>query len=127
MGKRILVVDDEGIIVKTIGNLLKREGYLVDSATTSNQALDKVKKESFDLIITDIRMPKLDGLELITKIKKYLQEKKKADIPVIFITGFADSDAHIKAGKFGKVIFKPFDMKEFLSEVEKALTVTNDG
>jgi response regulator RpfG family c-di-GMP phosphodiesterase len=67
-------------------------------------------------------MPQMDGLETVTHIKKYLKDNKKPNIPVIFITGYADSDAHIKAEKIGKVIFKPFDMNEFLAEVAKSLS-----
>jgi CheY-like chemotaxis protein len=121
MEKNILVVDDEGLITKTVGNLLKREGYTVEVAEDGLQAQEKVKKADFNLIIADIRMPEMDGLETVIRIKKFLKENKKPDIPVIFITGYADSDSHIKAGKIGKVIFKPFDIKEFLSEVTRSL------
>ncbi|MCM8792661.1 MAG: response regulator [Candidatus Omnitrophica bacterium] len=122
MAKKILVVDDEEIITKTISNLLKREGYVTEVAETGLQAIEKVKKANFDLIVVDIRMPNMNGLEFIHYIKKYLKSNKKPDIPVIFITGYADSDGHIKAEKFGKVIFKPFDMKEFLAEVARSLS-----
>lgn len=121
MKKRILVIDDEGIIIKTVGNLLTREGYEIQTCQNGTQAIDSVKNNDFDLIVTDIRMPDIDGLETIKTIKKYLKDQKKPDIPVIFITGFADSDAHVKAEKIGKVIFKPFDMKEFLKIVAQKL------
>ena len=122
MSKNILIIDDEGIITKTIGNLLKREGYIADIAESGQDAVEKVKNTEFGLIVADIRMPGMDGLEAISNIKKYLKEEKKPDIPVIFITGYADSDAYIKAEKYGKVIFKPFDMKEFLTEVTATLS-----
>lgn len=122
MPKKILVIDDEGMITTTIGNLLKREGYFIETSESGQDAIEKVKKVDFDLIVIDIRMPNMNGLEFIHQVKKYLRDNKKPDIPVIFITGYADSDAHIRAEKFGKVIFKPFDMKEFLSEVAKSLS-----
>jgi len=121
MAKKILVVDDEGLITKTVGNLLKREGYEVDICESGFQAQEKIENKDFDLIIADIRMPGINGLETIKNVKKYLKTKNKPDIPVVFITGYADSNAHIKAEKFGKVIFKPFDMKEFLAEVSRSL------
>lgn len=121
MAKKILLIDDDGMITKTVGNLLKREDYIVDVSESGQQAIKKTQNIDFDLIITDIRMPQMDGLETISHIKKNLKTAKKPDMPVIFITGYADSDAHIKAKKFGKVIFKPFDMKEFLREVAKSL------
>jgi len=121
MTKKILVIDDERIITKTVGNLLEREGYVVEVAGSGLEAIKKVKNTDFDLIVVDIRMPQMNGLETIVGIKKYLKEEKKPDIPAIFITGYADSEAPLKAEKFGKVIFKPFDMKEFLEEVAKSL------
>lgn len=121
MAKRILVIDDEGMITQTVGNLLKREGYISEVAGSGYQAIERIKSINFDLIVADIRMPQMDGLETINNIKKYLKDSKKTDIPVIFITGYADSDAHIKAEEYGTVIFKPFDLKEFLTEVGKTL------
>lgn len=121
MKKNILVIDDDGMIVKTIGSLLKREGYVVDISETGQQAIEKIRTVDFNLIITDIRMPQMDGIETISCIRKILKDEKKQDIPIIFITGYADSNAHIKAEKFGKVIFKPFDMRAFLEEVANSL------
>ncbi len=121
MAKKILVIDDEGIVIKTVGNLLKREGYLAEVVNNGFQAIETVKDNDFDLIIADIRMPNIDGVTTIKKIKENLRENKKADIPTIFITGYADSDAHIKAREFGKVLFKPFDLTEFLDAVKEAL------
>lgn len=121
MAKNILVIDDEGIITKTVNNLLAREGYTTEVSENGLKAIEKVKSTDFDLIIADIKMPQMDGLETISHIKKYLKDKNKPDIPIIFITGYADSDAHIKAEKFGKVIFKPFDMKEFLAVIANFL------
>jgi len=122
MLKKILLVDDEGIITRTVGNLLKREGYNVEISESGQEAIEKVKTAEFDLIVTDIKMSKIDGVKAAVSIKNYLKEKKKPDIPIIFITGYADSDAYLKAEKYGKVVFKPFDMKEFLTEVAKSLT-----
>ncbi|OGX23602.1 MAG: hypothetical protein A3J51_06695 [Omnitrophica WOR_2 bacterium RIFCSPHIGHO2_02_FULL_45_21] len=121
MAKKILVIDDDGMITRTVGNLLKREGYITIVVENGLEAIEEIKKTGSDLIIADIRMPNMDGLETVQHIKKYLENKSKSDIPVIFITGYADSDAHIKAKKFGEVIFKPFDMKEFLAEIAKSL------
>jgi CheY-like chemotaxis protein len=121
MRKKILVIDDEGIITSTIANLLKREEYSVEVATSGQSGIAKFKSMKFDLIITDIRMPIMDGFTTVAEIKDYAKGTKKSDVPVIFITGYADSEAHIKAEEFGKVIFKPFDMKDFLKAVADAL------
>lgn len=121
MSKNILIIDDDGMIIKTIGNLLKREGYFSETVENGLQAIERIKSNNFDLIVTDIRMPHMNGIETIGRIQEFLKEQGKMTIPVIFITGFADSDLHIKAERLGKVIFKPFDMKVFLDEVDKSL------
>lgn len=121
MSKRILVIDDEGLITKTVGSLLKREGYEVEVCENGFQAQQKVKDSDFDLIVADIRMPGMNGVETISNIKQHLKTKNKSDIPVIFITGFADEKVNKRAEKFGEVIFKPFDMKEFFNLVNKHL------
>lgn len=121
MSRKILVIDDDGIITKLVGGLLKREGYITEVANSGQEAVEKAKNKTFDLIVADIRMPGMDGLQTITKIRHYLKKESEIDIPVIFITGYADSDAHIKAKKYGEVIFKPFDMKEFLALVSKKI------
>ena len=76
MKKNILVIDDDGMIVKTIGSLLKREGYVVDISETGQQAIEKIRTVDFNLIITDIRMPQMDGIETISCIRKILKDEK---------------------------------------------------
>src|SRR3989338_5534720 len=105
MSKNILIIDDDGMIKKTIGNLLKREGYFSEVVENGLQAIERIRSKGFDLIITDIRMPQMDGIETISRIRKFIKEQGKITIPVIFITGFADPDAYVKAEKFGKVIY----------------------
>lgn len=121
MKKTILLIDDEGIITKTVGNLLNREGYEIETANNGLNAIEKVKNKNFDLIIADIKMPHMDGIETVESIKKYQKNNNNKNIPVIFITGYADSDSHIKAKQYGEVVFKPFDMKEFLTTIAKVL------
>ncbi len=118
--KKILVIDDEGLITQTVGNLLKREGYGVSVSSSGQEALEVIQRNHFDLIVSDLRMPGMDGLETAQKMKQALKADGKAEIPFIFITGYAEGDLHIRAEKFGKVIFKPFDMREFLQAVREA-------
>ncbi len=120
--KKILVIDDEGLITKTIGSLLKREGYEVGISNSGQQAVTLIEKSAFDLIISDLRMPGMDGLETAEKIRAELKQKNKPTIPVVFITGYAEGDLPIRAQQLGKVIYKPFDMQDFLKTIRSAIS-----
>ncbi|MDD4909612.1 MAG: response regulator [Candidatus Omnitrophica bacterium] len=122
MERAILVIDDDRMVTHALSNLLSREGY---SATTSNDgysAMEEVIRDAnFDLIVCDLRMPGINGIETVRRIKEYLKSKNKPDVPVIFITGYADSDLHIKAKDLGKVILKPFENKDLIESIREYL------
>lgn len=117
--KNILVVDDEGIITKTLCDLLKREGFYADASNDGFEAIQKAEDTGFDLIIADIKMPDIDGVQTIKKIRESAHIKNRPDAPVIFITGYPDSFAAYEARQLGEVIAKPFDTRQFLDAVEK--------
>ena len=119
MKEKILVVDDEKILLKTLDRLLSKEGYQVTTTDNSYDALDMVKKEFFDLIILDIRMPGMDGISLLKEIRKIQGDEEKS--MVIIITGYASEDVPIKAIKLGAddYIMKPFELDDFLHSVNK--------
>jgi len=119
MKEKILVVDDEKILLKTLDRLLSKEGYQVTTTDNSYDALDMVKKEFFDLIILDIRMPGMDGISLLKEIRKIQGDGKKS--MVIIITGYASEDVPIKAIKLGAddYIMKPFELDDFLHSVNR--------
>jgi two-component system response regulator (stage 0 sporulation protein F) len=79
------------------------------------------QEEKFDLIIADIRMPGMDGVEMIKKIRTDLHGQDRPDVPVVFITGYSEGDAVQEAKHLGEVIFKPFDTTEFLNRITKYL------
>jgi CheY-like chemotaxis protein len=119
MAKKILVIDDDTLLTKTISNLLNKKGYSAAATNDGYEALDRIiGKTEYDLIICDIRMPGLNGVETVKKIREYLKNKNKPDVPVIFITGFADTEINKEAEKIGKVVFKPFDTDDFLENIE---------
>ena len=122
MPKSILAVDDDIHVLNSLSKLFKKEGYLVGTASSGKEALEKVKKTAFDLVVIDIRMPELDGVETVRNIKEIQRNKNKPDIPVIFITGFADINVNEKAKEFGDVLFKPFDLEELLSRIKQQTT-----
>jgi len=123
MGKKILIVEDETLITKSLQRLLKSHGYDVEIANSGHQALEKVKISDFDLIVSDIRMPQMDGIETIKEIRKYLSENNKPVVPEILITGYADEQRYKEALelKVSGYIYKPFDTQDFLDAIKENL------
>ncbi len=123
MAKKILVIDDEKLITISLQKLLSREGYEVVIVQDGGSALQKIQEDVFDLIISDVRMPTMDGIETIIQIRKYLQESKKQLIPEILITGYADLDKYEKAKELNVAgyVNKPFDNDEFLRITKEIL------
>jgi two-component system response regulator HydG/two-component system response regulator AtoC len=123
MAKTILVIDDEELVTESLKKLLKREGYNVIIAKDGREALEQIREYNFNLIITDIRMPELNGIETIRNIRDYLNQKRRKSIPEILITGYS-SENSIKEAQELKVadyIYKPFNIKDFLAIVKKNL------
>jgi DNA-binding NtrC family response regulator len=118
MCTKILVVDDEISIRKLLFNLLEMERYYVELASSAEEALEKIKETAFDLIISDIKMPGMDGFKLLEKIRRM-----KVDSAVLFITGYGSVDSAIEAIRLGVVdyIEKPFDIRQFKKLVSQIL------
>lgn len=123
MAKNILIVDDEEIITKSLQKLLKKEGYGVIIANNGLDAVEKVKYNDFDLIVLDIRMPQMDGIETIKKIREFLKENGKASISEIVITGYADEGKYKNAIdlEVADYIYKPFEINDFLEAIKRNL------
>ncbi len=86
---RILVIEDDGEMRSLLEDFLKDEGYEADSANNGSEAFHKLAKEPFDLVITDIRMPGLTGLDILSAVKKF-----QLEMPVIVITAFGGEEVH---------------------------------
>ena len=116
--EKILVVDDEEIVLDLLGKVLAKKGYAVETANDGEQALEKVKKEAFNLLIADLKMPRLSGLDLLKELKK-----TNPYIEVIVITGYPTVEAAVEAIKIGAFDFicKPFDVDAMLATVEHCL------
>lgn len=128
--KDVLIIDDEILVTKTLGNILKKEASLnIVIANSGLIALEKIKEikneknKEFDLIICDIRMPELDGIETIKKMKKIIADAHGKESPVIFMTGYEGERTQQEAKSLGYVdyLYKPFDIEDFLSSVRKCL------
>ena len=118
--RRILVVEDEVDLREIIVDLLTENHHEVHQAANGAEALEIVKKEEFTLILSDIKMPQMTGLEFFSQAQLYLQFT-----PVVFLTAFGDRDNMIKALQLGAFDFikKPFDDAEVLGVVDRALEV----
>ena len=128
-GKHILLVEDNEVNRRLAGFLLRSQGYQVREATTALAAFEMLDKERPDLIVMDIQLPGIDGLEATRKLK---EQPATADIPVIAVTSYAmkgDREKALAAGCSGYVT-KPIDKNTFIQEVAAHLgskSKTEDG
>jgi excisionase family DNA binding protein len=115
---RVLVVDDEASIRDLLAKTLALAEYDVETASDAATALNRVRAAAYDLLITDLRMPGMDGLTLVRQVKGI-----KADLPVIIITGFSSETSAIEAVNLGVAGYlrKPFRVPEVLAVAAKAL------
>ncbi len=116
---RILVVDDEDALRTVLSSELEGEGYEVDQAADGDQAIAIVQKKPFHLVLLDIKMPKVDGFEVL----KFMKEKYP-HVKVIMLTGFADLKNAIESKKLGAEDFvsKPYDLVDLLTTIERVLS-----
>lgn len=120
MAKKILVVDDEQSIRVLLNDILSAEGYIVEDASNGKEAVERIEADAPDLVITDLQMPIMDGLDLIRKVRS-----EWPDILFLIITGYATVDSAIQALQLGAInyITKPFKMEDLLSIVRKGLRI----
>jgi len=124
---KILITDDDGDLRELLEEAVRSWGYIVDVARDGEDALRKIRKERFDVVISDLMMPVMDGLELLERVKEL-----DKDILVIIVTGYATIDTAVKAIESGAYdyITKPFRLDELMVVLKNAcerlkLTVQN--
>ena len=118
----ILIIDDEKAIRKTLSEILSYEGYKIEEAGDGEEGLKKFSEKAYDIVLCDIKMPKLDGIEFLEKAKAV-----NADIPVIMISGHGNIDTAVEAVKKGAFdyISKPPDLNRLLITLRNALDKQN--
>jgi DNA-binding response OmpR family regulator len=116
--KRILVVDDENSLRAALSTLLKDQGYDVSTAEDGDVAIEMLSSRSFDLILLDLKMPNVDGHEVLRFVKD-----KDPETKVIMLTGFADLKNALDSKGLGadNFIAKPFDRRELLRAIHRIL------
>jgi two-component system, NtrC family, response regulator HydG len=116
--KTILVIDDDKSILRTFTRILQKSGYEIDTAETGKEAIEKADSRYYDLALVDIRLPDIDGTELLAKLKKQLQNTVK-----IVITGFPSLETGVKALDEGAdaYLVKPVKPQELLVLLEEKL------
>ena len=116
--KKILIVDDEPSICDILEKFLKRKGYEVARSSDGKAALDLINSDSIDLVVSDIKMPGMSGVELLQKIRE-----KDRTLPVLITTGFPTLDTAIDALKLGAYDYltKPFHLEEIGEKIRRAL------
>lgn len=114
----VLVVDDEGAIRYSVSKTLQRVGYTVNEASTGEEALEVMKKERFDVVLTDIRMPGLTGVELLKRIKEV-----SPDAIVILMTGYASLGTAVEALRLGAhdYLIKPSSSQDIRQSVARGV------
>jgi excisionase family DNA binding protein len=115
---RVLVVDDEASIRDLLEKTLTMADYVVDTAPDGRSAIERMRMYPYDLLITDLRMPGMDGLSVVREARRF-----KSDLPVIIVTGFSSEASAIEALNLGVASYltKPFRVPQVLAKAAKAL------
>jgi two-component system, NtrC family, nitrogen regulation response regulator NtrX len=119
---QVLIIDDEKAIRKTLAEILSYEGYKIDEAENGEEGLKRFKEKTYDVVLCDIKMPKLDGIEFLEKAREH-----NPDVPVIMISGHGTIETAVEAVKKGAYdyISKPPDLNRLLITIRNATDKTN--
>ena len=115
---KVLVVDDEAVIREGVKRILENSGFSVETCATGRMALEMIQEQEFQMVITDLKMPGMGGMEVLKTIKILQPE-----VPVIIITGYSTVDTAVEAMKNGAIdyVAKPFTPDALMEKVDKAL------
>jgi two-component system, NtrC family, nitrogen regulation response regulator NtrX len=118
----ILIIDDEKAIRKTLSEILSFEGYKIDEAVDGEEGLKKFKEKTYDVVLSDIKMPKIDGIDFLQKALE-----SSPDVPIIMISGHGNIETAVEAVKKGAYDFiqKPPDLNRLLITIRNAMEKTS--
>jgi CheY-like chemotaxis protein len=112
---KVLVVDDEDLVREASAEMLIDEGYEVLVAASADEALKLLAREPFDIVVSDVRMPRKDGFALAAEARQIWPQ-----LPFVFITGYMLSPENVE-GSTGSILWKPFKQRELIDLVERTL------
>src|SRR5215212_11790532 len=114
----ILIIDDEKAIRKTLTEILSFEGYKIDEAADGEEGLKRFKDKAYDVVLCDIKMPKIDGIDFLQKAVEI-----NSDVPIIMISGHGNIETAVEAVKKGAYDFiqKPPDLNRLLVTIRNAM------
>ena len=117
-GRRILLIDDDETIIAPFQLILQKEGYQVDTASTGRQALEKARETEYQMVISDIVLPDIRGIEVAKKIREF-----NRNIRLIIITGFPDLADSLETIDLGidEILIKPIKPDELLRAVKESI------
>jgi CheY-like chemotaxis protein len=120
MEKHILIVDDDEMVRMALVELLKPEGYFLDEASSGKEALEKINRDKYDLMMFDIIMPEMDGIELCRRVRTKEEYK---DIPIVFLTAKSREQDKAKGLEAGANLFlsKPISPEKLLNIISETI------
>lgn len=120
MKKKILIIEDEKMVNYFLETRLKKEGFSVEIALNGQEALHKVYNKGYDLILTDMMIPNISGLELIMRIKK---SELNSNVPILVLSGLSSADLIVDVLAIGvnDYITKPFSIKVLMAKINQLL------
>ena len=115
---KILVVDDDAIVIKSCRRILEAEGFEVSAVPSADSALEAIKNSDFDLMLVDVKMPQRDGMYLMREVKK-----SRPGVPIIVMSGYPTPETITEVLRLGATLFipKPFRPDELMKSVRQVL------
>ncbi len=113
--KSILLIDDDPLVLNTVTRLLEKSGHIVSAFQNPKEAIQEAMMDDFDLVISDIRTPEVNGLQAIRYMREMRSQQGKDQIPEIFITGYAaEYGEDAQKLKPRAIVHKPFNLVDFI-------------